>query len=103
MGYVNTTFVDIMPNPFLGASGYRYDVRLGDETIVTRSKSPLCDAARALVNRGVAGRVVMRRSGQPIMQALIAVAATLVATEGASSGPRFANWQPHFMAGGDDE
>ncbi len=91
----NTTFVDLVLPPFLGASGYRYDVTLDGETIVRRSKSPLTDAARALVSKGIAGRIVLRHAGIGTQGGLIAVLATLTASEGDRSAPRFVKWTPN--------
>ena len=39
--------------------GYRYSVIFRGELLVDRSRDPECDAARALVAKGIAGRLTM--------------------------------------------
>ncbi|KFB11058.1 hypothetical protein [Nitratireductor basaltis] len=82
------------------ASGERFRVWHEGEILVKSCREPLCDGARALVAKGVTGRVQMRRKGsdQIDMQGLIAVLATQTVTEGQSSGPRFTKWFQHWAS-----
>lgn len=81
-------------------SGERYRVWHDGEILISSCREPLCDGARALVSKGVTGRVQMRRVGSARidMHGLIAVLATLTVTEGQSGGPRFVRWSPHWAS-----
>lgn len=46
----------LLRGTWIGGTGYRYDVILGRETIVQRSRDPEHDAARVLHARGLRGR-----------------------------------------------
>ena len=84
------------------SSGQRYRVYHDGAVLIESCREPLCDAARALVSKGVTGRVQMRRLGkqQIDMEGLIAVLATQTVTEGQTAAPRFADWSPHWAAEG---
>lgn len=86
----------VVIDPVWTSSGYRYDVWLGDELLVARSRVPLCDASRAVGGRGVDGKVeVWRRGGSgPSMIGSVARYSKLTVTEGERGSPRFTKWQP---------
>ena len=42
-----------------GRDGYRYSVLFEDRLLVDRSRDPECDAARALVAKGITGKLTM--------------------------------------------
>lgn len=94
-----SAIIDIEPTHVTG-SGQRYRVYHDGDVLVESCRVPLCDGARALVEKGVTGRVQMRRAGshEIVMQGLIAVLATMTVSEGQLSGPRFAKWSPHWAA-----
>lgn len=94
-----SAIIDIEPT-HLTSTGQRYRVWLGDEVLIESSREPLCESARAMVERGVTGRLQMRRRGSTRidMQGLIAVLATLTVSEGRAHGPRFVKWSPHWAA-----
>lgn len=89
----------------LGGRGYRYRVWHDGEVLVENTGEAMGAAARALVEKGVTGRMQMRRLGSPMinMEGLIAVLATLTVSEGNDHGPRFAKWKPHWLAFEDRE
>jgi hypothetical protein len=76
------------------ASGSRYRVWHDGSVLLESCRDPLTDGARALVKRGVTGRVQMKRVGSSSidMHGLIAVLATRTISEGQTSIPRFAKW-----------
>ena len=86
------------------ASGSRYRVWHDGAVLIESCREPLTDGARALVKKGVTGRVQMKRIGVPgiSMQGLIAVLATITVSEGQTNGPRFTKWT-EFVAPEDRE
>ena len=50
-----------------GRDGYRYSVLFEGQLLVDRSRDPECDAARALVARGITGKLTMLdgKTGKP--------------------------------------
>ena len=50
-----------------GRDGYRYSVICRGELIVDRSRDPECDAARALLARGITGKLTLLdgKTGKP--------------------------------------
>ena len=65
-----------------GRDGYHYSVICRGELIVDRSRDPECDAARALLARGITGKLTMLdgKTGRP---------RTIVDVEKAAKGPRY--------------
>lgn len=80
----------------LTSSGQRYRVWHNSEVLLESVRDPLTNAARALIDKGVTGRLQMRRRGRPQIdaQGLIAVLATQTVSESQKSGPRFTKWVP---------
>jgi hypothetical protein len=76
--------IDVRLKPeWVEGVGYRYDVLLGDEVIVRRSRDPEHDTARALLARGVGGRLrtIDFATGRPRMIVDIAKAARVTIVE----------------------
>lgn len=82
------------------ASGARYRVWHDGSVLVESAREPLCSGARALVDKGVTGRVQMRRRGsdQIDIEGLIAVLAAKTVSEGQDASVRFAKWSPYVEA-----
>ena len=75
-------------------TGPRYSVYHDGALLIQSCRDPLTDGARALVKRGVTGRLQMKRIGSSSidMEGLIAVLASLTVSEGQIGQPRFARW-----------
>jgi hypothetical protein len=76
---------------------YLYDVTFDGETIVAGSRVPECDAARALLDRGVIGSlaIVDADTGKHRTTLNIEAAAKLTVWEGRRQLARFAKWKPY--------
>src|SRR5690606_31792417 len=76
--------------------GCRYDVLLGDEVIVCRSRDPEYDAARALLARGHRGRfrTIDFASGHPRMTLDVETAAKLRRVERDKGGIAIVRYRP---------
>src|SRR4051812_48252108 len=105
------TAVIFIGQPRFSSRGSRYDVRLradgehvhGDvngEVIVTGSLVPFFNAARALVARGITGRLEMWdvEGSYPRLAGDIANVARLAIEETETTGPKVRHWRP-FAAG----
>jgi hypothetical protein len=81
---------------WVGNVGYRYDVLLGYEIIVRRSRDPEYDAARALHARGLRGRfrTIDFRTGSPRMILDIERAAKLRTVERDDAGLMAVPYRP---------
>lgn len=79
------------------STGGRYRVWHDGAVLIESAREPLCEAARALVKKGVTGRLQMRRLGseQIDMSGLIAVLAPLTVSEGQTSTPRLSKWSEY--------
>jgi hypothetical protein len=75
-----------MPTRALGGGrdGYRYSVLFQGELLVERSRDPGCDAARALLAKGITGKLTMLdgKTGKPRTIVDIEKAARLTAKDG---------------------
>jgi hypothetical protein len=69
-----------------GRDGYRYSVLFDGNLLVDRSRDPECDAARALLAKGITGKLTMLdgKSGRPRTITDIEKAARLTVEETAS-------------------
>jgi hypothetical protein len=78
------------------ASGYLYSVLFQDRLLVSRSKDPECDAARALLAQGVTGKLTMLdgKTGRPRTIIDIEKAARLRVAEESRDGIRFRKLTP---------
>ena len=74
-----------------GRDGYRYSVICRGELIVDRSRDPECDAARALLARGITGKLTMLdgKTGRPRTIVDIEKAAKVRVSEESRDGLRF--------------
>ena len=74
-----------------GRDGYRYSVLFDGQLLVQQSRDPETDAARALVAKGITGKLTMLngKNGKPRTVINIEKAAKLVTTEENRSGLRF--------------
>ena len=74
-----------------GRDGYRYSVICRGELIVDRSRDPECDAARALLARGITGKLTMLdgKTGKPRIIVDIEKAAKVRVSEESRDGLRF--------------
>jgi hypothetical protein len=70
--------------------GYRYSVIFKGKLLVERSRDPECDAARALLAKGITGKLTMLdgKTGKPRIIIDIERAARCTVEEG-PNGPRF--------------
>ena len=86
--------IDIEPLG-LGEMGRRYLVRHAGEVLVERSRNPEFDACRALLARGITGRLEAWHQGAsyPSMRLDIEKAAKLTVKDG-DGGTGFAGWTP---------
>lgn len=91
--------IDIEPT-HVTATGTRYRVWHGGTVLIESAREPLCEGARALVDKGVTGRIQMRRIGSDKIdiEGLIAVLATRTVSEGQTGTPRFAKWSAYEAA-----
>ena len=74
-----------------GRDGYRYSVIFQGECIVSRSRDPEPDAARALLAKGITGRITLLngKTGKPRSIINIEKAAKLCTVERSRDGLRF--------------
>jgi hypothetical protein len=74
-----------------GRAGYVYSVIYDGKILVERSRDPECDAARALLAKGITGTLTMLdgKTGKPRTIINIEKAAGLITTEENRSGLRF--------------
>ena len=74
--------------------GYRYSVIYDGKLLVERSRDPECDAARALLAKGITGKLTLLdgKTGKPRIIINIEKAARLRVEEG-PNGPRFVKWR----------
>ena len=76
-----------------GKAGYLYSVIYDGELLVDRSRDPECDAARALLAKGITGKLTLcdGKTGVPRIVIDIEKAAKLTVRE---EGLRFVRWTP---------
>jgi hypothetical protein len=91
--------IDIEPVS-LGERGQRYRVTHNGVQLVDSSRNPEFDACRALLGKGITGRLEVWHKGWPqgdefpAMRLDIEKGARLTVEEGDRIGPRFARWRP---------
>jgi hypothetical protein len=89
--------ITIEPTTVCGERGQRYRVKYQGAILVHETWCPELDAARALLARGIVGRLEIWRSGKCYPDMLIpdiANAAGLSVEENEKWGPRFTRWRP---------
>ena len=72
----------------------RYDVDFDGEQLVTGSRNPECDLARALLARGIVGKVKLLVDGKEQMMIDVEKLARLTVEESQTRGPHFVKWRP---------
>ncbi len=80
--------------------GYRFSVIFQGKLLVERSRDPECDAARALLAKGITGKLTMLdgKTGKPRTIVDIERAARLTVEEG-PNGPRFVKYRKSVVDG----
>ena len=80
----------------LGDRGHRYRVTYAGTILIDGSRNPEFDACRAMLARGIRGRLEVWRKGAafPAMVLDIEAGARLTVAETEREGPRFAPWRP---------
>jgi hypothetical protein len=88
-----------------GRAGYLYSVIYDGELLVSRSADPECDAARALLARGITGKLTLcdGKTGIPRTIVDIEKAAHLRASEESRDGLRFRRVNPDIAAPSPEE
>ena len=79
-----------------GKAGYLYSVIYEGKLIVERSRDPECDAARALLAKGITGTLILcdGKTGMPRMRLDIEKGARLMVREDRATSPRLVKWRP---------
>jgi hypothetical protein len=88
------------------STGARYCVTYLGEKLIEGARTPLFDACRALLARGITGTLVMYSPGGsvPRMRVDIEEGSQLTVAEGDKASARLARYRPHpASAGGEDE
>jgi hypothetical protein len=89
--------IEIEPTTIRGERGQYYRVHYEGAVLIDETWNPELEACRALLARGIAGRLEIWRCGKsyPDMLVLnIAKAAEWTVEENEKSGPRFVRWKP---------
>ena len=88
---MTTLTARLHPKWVRGRDGYRYSVICRGELIVDRSRDPECDAARALIGKGITGKLTMLdgKTGKPRIIIDIEKCAKLRVSEESRDGLRF--------------
>ena len=83
-----------------GEAGYVYSVIYDGKLLVERSRDPECDAARALVAKGITGKLTILdgKTGLPRTIINVAKAAKLRVAEESKNGLRFRTVYPATSA-----
>jgi hypothetical protein len=113
-GTIGTTIV-LVVSPSLNVDGRKaystrgqlFDGKVDGRSVVERSTTPFCDAARVLLAEGVRpeAKIVMRHAGSAAdaLRSTVGAAAGLTVTDATADGkPRFAKWQPNRFRGEGD-
>ena len=89
-GIIGTMKARLHPHWIGGRTGYVYSVICEGQLLVERSRDPECDAARALLAKGITGNLTMLDGKTGVPRTIISVekAAQRTCTEG-PHGPRF--------------
>jgi hypothetical protein len=91
-----TRRIYIEPTTIRGERGQRYCVYHEGAVLIDETWNPEFEACRALLGRGIVGRLEVWRFGKPHPDMLmdIAKAAEWTVVENESHGPRFVRWKP---------
>jgi hypothetical protein len=87
------------------STGPRFRVTYLGEMLVEGARTPLFDACRVLLARGITGKLVMYSPGgsEPRAAVDIEKGAELTIIENAKEGPRIARYRPHPASAGEDD
>jgi hypothetical protein len=88
-----------------GHGGTNYRVIFRGETLIENTREPIFNACRALVAKGLKGRLEMW-AGEPYPRMIvrdIERGANSMIVEGAKTAPRIVEWNPHPRASNDDD
>jgi hypothetical protein len=87
------------------STGARYRVTYLGETLVEGARTPLFDACRALLAKGITGTLAMYSSGSSVHHAKVDIeeGAQLTVAEGDKASPRLARYRPHPGAAGEED
>jgi hypothetical protein len=79
------------------STGARYRVTYLGEKLIEGARTPLFDACRALLAKGITGTLVMYSPGSSVHRAKVDIeeGAQLMVAEGDKAGPRLARYRPH--------
>jgi hypothetical protein len=91
---VTNTRIVIEPTSIRGEHGCHYRVTHDGEVLIEDTWTPEYDAARALVARGVTGRVEVWRDGKVASTMDVERAAGTTIVENSNAGPRLSQWTP---------
>ena len=88
--------VDIEPTHYT-STGARYRVTYLGETLIQSARDPAFEACRALLAKGVKGRLVTYSPGSsvPRVRVDIETGARLTTIDNATEGPRIGHYRPH--------
>jgi hypothetical protein len=80
---------------------YLYDIEFDGELLVSNSRDPECELARALLARGITGKLTLvdAITRKPRLILDIEKMAKLTVEEGRSRGPRLVKWKPGVFVG----
>jgi hypothetical protein len=86
----------IHPHWIGGRSGYAWSVLFDGELLASRSTTPEFDAARALLAKGITGKLTLLdgKTGRPRLTLDIEKAAQLTVRDDRHRGPCFVRWRP---------
>jgi hypothetical protein len=86
----------IHPHWIGGRSGYAWSVLYDGELLVSRSTTPEFDAARALLAKGITGKLTLLdgKTGRPRLTLDIERCDKLTVREDRHRGPCFVQWKP---------
>lgn len=95
-GFEMSAIIEIEPTHVTG-TGQRYRVWHDGNILIESARSPETEAARALSENGVTGRLRTVRKGRTgyDTEGLISVLAALTVSESQTGTPRFAKWTPY--------
>jgi hypothetical protein len=87
------------------STGARYRVTYLGETLIESTRDPAFEACRALLARGIVGKLVTYSPGSsvPRLRVDIEKGSKLMTIDNANDGPRFGRYRPHPDGGKGDE
>src|SRR5262245_57606099 len=86
-------YIAIEPTGVRGERGLHYGVHYAGAVLIEDTWNPEYDAARALVAKGIAGKVEVWRGGKAVSTMAVERAAELTIVENANVGPAVGRWK----------